>query len=157
MGKFCFLLGVGLKITLQFKMVKERRHGARSHFLRKCCGEISAAGKHHAAVVQILCPRLLLLFAGKERKEGGCCFLCSVSAEKILSCWLMMQRNSLKKEHPETYRRPKSKNKRCMWAGKHRNSASISIFRLERVGLSILFAMEILLLLQTGEPLGTVG
>ena len=68
----------------------------------------------------------------------------------------MMQRNSLKKEHPETYRRPKSKNKRCMWAGKHRNSASISIFSLERVGLSVLFATEILLLLQTGEPLGTV-
>lgn len=43
-----------------------------------------------------------------------------------------------------------------MWAGNHRNSASISVFRLERVGLSILFATEILLLLQTGEPLGTV-
>ena len=43
-----------------------------------------------------------------------------------------------------------------MRAGKHRNSASISVFRLERVGLSILFATEILLLLHTGEPLGTV-
>ena len=70
MGKFCFLLGVGLKITLQFKTVKERTHGARSHFLRICCGEISAAEKDHAAVGQILCPHLLLLFAGKERKEG---------------------------------------------------------------------------------------
>ena len=75
MGKFCFLLGVGLKIMLQFKMVKERTHGARSHFLRKCCGEISAAEKDHAAVVQILCPRVLLLFAGKERKEGGSFFM----------------------------------------------------------------------------------